>query len=102
MPSFRRTITTTTGFSDAISYRCYRVRDPEQSHSLYGYVERGTELDESLLRALRGKPFAFVTVRLRYPGNNPRDTSARQIVVDEILEEGWVPRGGSTLTLEES
>ena len=79
-------------YSDFVQWRCYQLRDPDEKHRLYGYVERNGDIDKMLQRAMLRSQFAFVVVKLRYPANNPEDKRGTQVEIVELVEEGWVLR----------
>jgi putative membrane-bound dehydrogenase-like protein len=79
-------------YANSLEYRCYQIRDPEEKHRLWGYVERNGEIDRKLQRAMLRSPYAFLVVKLRYPSNNPKDEKGAQVEIVELVEEGWVLR----------
>ena len=74
------------GFADDRAWRCYKLDAPDGEHLLYGYVERGSELDGKLT-PVGGETARSLTLRLRYPKDAP---APDQVIIDSILANGWV------------
>jgi hypothetical protein len=72
-------------FSDEARWRSFRLESPDGEHVLYGYVERGSELDAKLPD--RGaSDGARLLIDVRFPG----DPSARnQVVIARLVNPRW-------------
>ena len=73
-------------FSDEVKWKSFRIESPDGLESMYGYADAASEL------AARLKPpsdtgVMMVVLRLRFPESA---TSGEQVLIDEILAEGWV------------
>jgi hypothetical protein len=79
-------------FSDDRKWQSYFFESSDGEHSLYGYVERGSVLDNRL-RPLPDVKKTALTVTLSFPENA---TSRNQVLVGKLIAEGW------TLDTEES
>jgi hypothetical protein len=80
------------GFTDDLKWQSYLFESPDGEHAVYGYVERGSVLDNRLRPSpdVKKTPLA---VTLSFPENA---TSRNQVLVGKVLAEGW------TLETEES
>lgn len=74
------------GFSDENAWRSYRLVSPDGEHTLYGYVERNSLLDQRL-RPGEPKATVAVTIKIRFREN---EQAANQVVIDEMVSDGWV------------
>jgi hypothetical protein len=73
-------------FTDDVKWQCYRLESPDGENSVYGYAERGSELN-SRLRPPPDSKRMPVTLSLRFPDNaNSRD----QVLIGGIVSESWV------------
>ena len=75
-------------FSDEESWSVYRLSAMRAEEYLFGYVPKGSELDEKLIelsRANRGYPVALL-LKLRIPAGT---TSPRGVIIDQLLSERW-------------
>lgn len=74
-------------FSDESSYRCLRLAVRDSREHLFGYVERGSELERRILPLLRRRAWPVpMIVRLRFvPGSAAR----RSVVISELISERW-------------
>jgi hypothetical protein len=79
-------------FSDDLKWQSYLFESPDGEHSVYGYVERASELDNRLRPSPDVKKTPLV-VTLSFPENA---TSRNQVLVGKVVAEGW------TLETEES
>lgn len=79
-------------FADDHKWQSYRFESPDGGHAVYGYVERGSVLDNRLRPSPDEKKTAL-TVMLSFPANT---TSRNQVLVGKLVAEGW------TLETEES
>ena len=72
-------------FADESRWSSYRLESPDGERALFGYVPRAGALDARLksLEGIKNRPFV---VKLRYPDEAPSDN---QVLVEEIVEEGW-------------
>lgn len=73
-------------FSDESKWRSYRLVSPDGEHTLYGYAERNSLLDQRLRPADQTASVA-VTLRIRFPGEGD---SRNQVLIDEYVADGWV------------
>ena len=73
-------------FADDSKWRAYRLASPDGAHTLYGYVERDSLLDERL-RPFEKSASAAVTLTIRFP-SIPGPTN--QVVIHDLISDGWV------------
>jgi hypothetical protein len=74
------------GFTDDSKWRAYRLSSPDGEHTLYGYIERNSLLDERLRPPEKSASVA-VTLKIRFPkGENNRN----QVVIQDMVSDGWV------------
>lgn len=73
-------------FSDDQRWQSYRLESPDHEHSIYGYVEKGSTLDQQL------RPNADVkSLPLMLALKFPEDATANdQVEIDRFVTEGWV------------
>lgn len=74
------------GFSDDAKWQSYQLAAPGQDKSIYGYVERGSNLDQRLHLPSDVKQ-SELTLRLRFPENA---RSVNQVLIDGLVSENWV------------
>jgi hypothetical protein len=74
------------GFADDLKWQSYLLVSPDGEHSVYGYVERGSVLDNRLRPSPDVKK-SPLTVTLSFPENA---TSRNQVIVGNIVAEGWM------------
>ncbi|MEP4077121.1 hypothetical protein [Haloferula sp.] len=73
-------------FKDESRWSSYRLESLDGVNSLYAYVPRAGELD-ARLKSFEGIKSRQFIVKLRYPEDAPSDG---QVLVDEIVAEGWL------------
>jgi hypothetical protein len=73
-------------FADDSKWRAYRLASPDGAHTLYGYVERGSLLDERLRPSEKSVSVA-VTLTVRFP-DVPETTN--QVVIHDLISDGWL------------
>ena len=73
-------------FADDGKWRSYRLESQDGDHGLYGYVERGSVLDERLLLDADAKQ-ARVILKLRFPEGS---AGTEQVRIEELVNDGWV------------
>lgn len=73
-------------FSDESKWASYRLSDPDDVETLYGYAPSLGEIDLRLKPNPGEKDLRF-TLRVRYPEDPIADN---QLIIDEILAKGWV------------
>jgi len=74
------------GFADDSKWRAYRLSSPDGAHTLFGYIERNSLLDERL-RPPEKSVSAAVTLKILFPeGKDQRN----QVVIHDMIADGWV------------
>lgn len=74
------------GFADDSKWRAYRLLSPDGAHTLFGYIERNSLLDERL-RPPEKSVSAAVTLKILFPeGKDQRN----QVVIHDMISDGWV------------
>lgn len=73
-------------FADDSIWRSYRLISPDGEHTLYGYVERNSLLDQ---RLRPGEQSAYVAVTLKVLFPEIGDTRD-QVLIDNYVSDGWV------------
>lgn len=79
------------GFSDESKWQSYRLESPDREHGIYGYVERGSELDTQL-RLNVDENDIMLTLALKFPLDSQ---SSSQVEIGRLVCEGWVEEGES-------
>lgn len=74
------------GFSDEDMWVSYRLESPEHEHSIYGYVQKGSPLEQRIQPSPDVKSTAL-TLSLKFPEVT---TSNDQVVIEALVTEGWV------------
>lgn len=74
-------------FPDSSTHACYRLTAHQDTHRLYGYVERGSPVHAQLATRMRVNPRIMPTLRLKFPEGS---TSADQVEIAEIVADGWL------------
>ena len=76
-------------YADSGKWRAYRLTTPAGVETLFGYAEKGGEVDRQLMKVLdeqRGRPAAFI-LRLELPEGL---ASPRGVTIRKILGSGWI------------
>ena len=69
-------------------YRCLYLRNPEDTEAVYGYIERGSRVDDQLSRVIEsGQSIRFLTLKIQYP---KKLGGKNQVIIDEIVTSGWL------------
>ncbi|MEM7146649.1 MAG: hypothetical protein AAF591_16050 [Verrucomicrobiota bacterium] len=75
------------GYADPEKWACYRLTDPEQGDGIYGYVEKGSEIDRTLDELVAAKGSAWPVLKVKWPEER---RSGQQVEIVELLSERWV------------
>lgn len=74
------------GFTDELKWKSFGLLSPDGDHQLFGYVERGSELDRKI--QLQDTPEGRdLLLDVKYP---PGSTSKNQVIIDKVVAEGWL------------
>lgn len=73
-------------FSDESKWHSYRLLSPDGEHSLYGYVEKGSDLDRKISPTEDAK-IVTLMLSLKFPAGA---TSNSQVEIERFVVEGWV------------
>jgi hypothetical protein len=73
-------------FADEDQWRSFSLRSPDGEHTLYGYTERGSLVEEKLLAGETGEEWSAL-LELRFPEG---DSKSDQVIIETMLMEGWV------------
>jgi hypothetical protein len=79
-------------FTDDLKWQSYLFESPDGERAVYGYVERGSVLDNRL-RPSPDVEKTPLTVTLSFPENA---TSRNQVLVGKVLAEGWTLETGES------
>jgi hypothetical protein len=74
------------GFGDEVKWRSYLIVSPDGEHTLYGYAERNSLIDQRLRPDEQNISFS-VTLKIRFPEDGD---SRNQTVIEEFVSDGWV------------
>jgi hypothetical protein len=74
------------GFSDDFKWQSYRLESPGKENGIYGYVERGSELDKRI-RPNADEKEVMLTLSLKFP-LDPKSSS--QVAIEKFICSGWV------------
>lgn len=73
-------------YVDDVKWRSYRIESPDGAHSLYGYVERGSEVDRQINIDADTKNLSLM-LSLKFP---PDSNGKDQVEIVSLIAEGWV------------
>ena len=73
-------------FSDEKKWSCYEIASPDESHFIYGYVERGSDLD-IMLKPNRKNVFVGVTLKISFAEGSQNE---KQVLIHDRLADGWI------------
>ncbi len=76
-------------FADESKWRSYRLISPDGDTSLYGYVERGSVLEQRIHPDGETKSLALM-LSLKFPEGA---TTHSQVVIERLVADGWVEEG---------
>jgi hypothetical protein len=77
------------GFSDDKQWQSYRLESLGGEHMIYGYVKRGSTM-ESKIQVAPDVERAPMILKIRFPADAA--ASSNQVLIDEIIGDGWVER----------
>ncbi len=75
-------------FSDDLKWQSYRLESTDGEHSIYGYVEKGSELAKQIHLDKDAKQIPMI-LSLKFPEGG---TSNGQVVIDKFIADGWVEK----------
>ena len=75
------------GFSDDKQWQSFRLESQDGEHMIFGYVQRGSAV-EAKLRISPDATSTPMILKIRFPAGVA--ASNNQVVVDEVLANGWV------------
>jgi hypothetical protein len=73
-------------FADETKWQSYRLESPDQEHSIYGYVEKGSLLDQKI-RPNADQKKTMLMLTLKFPSGA---VDGRQVEIESLVTEGWV------------
>jgi hypothetical protein len=73
-------------FSDEKKWSCYEIASPDESHFIYGYVERGSDLD-IMLKPIHEKVFVGVTLKISFAEGSQ---NGKQVLIHDRVADGWI------------
>lgn len=69
-------------------HRCLYLRNPKDTESVYGYIKKGSPVDDKLSKIIEsGKSINFIIVNLQYPDESG---GKNQVIINEIIASGWL------------
>ena len=77
------------GFADESKWRSYRLISPDGEISIYGYVEKGSVLEQQIHLDADTQSLALM-LSLKFPAGA---TSSNQVEIERFVAEGWVEEG---------
>lgn len=75
------------GFTDDRKWQSYRLESPDGEHLIFGYVERGSDVERKFL-INPDIESARMIVKISFPAGVA--ASNNQVVVNEVVASGWV------------
>ncbi len=73
-------------FRDDLKWQSYQLESPDKQHAVYGYVEKGSVLDEQLRLDPETKSKAIM-LSLGFPEGT---ASPNQVVIERLVADGWI------------
>ncbi|MES2920202.1 MAG: hypothetical protein V4819_01555 [Verrucomicrobiota bacterium] len=77
------------GFADESKWQSYRLLSSDGEISIYGYVEKGSMLNQSI-RLDGGTTTRALMLSLKFPAGA---TSGSQVEIERLVADGWVEEG---------
>lgn len=69
-------------------HRCLYLRNPKDTESVYGYIKKGSTVDDKLSEIIEsGKSINFIIVNLQYPDG---PGGKNQVIINDIIASGWL------------
>lgn len=81
------------GFSNEESWNCYRITTPDLEGPIYGYVEKGTPVDDEMKEAFGGNPGQARRLILALDIRKG-DMKNKQVRIAGVVSKGWVLADG--------
>lgn len=78
-------------FADETQWQSYRLESPDRSHSIYGYVAKGSMLEQQVRPGEDSKNVTLM-LSLKFPAGA---TSDSQVEIERFVTEGWVEKEDS-------
>jgi hypothetical protein len=75
-------------FSDDLKWQSYRLESPNGEHSVYAYVEKGSDLARQIQLDRDAKQVPMI-LRLKFPEGA---ASNGQVEIDQFITNGWVEK----------
>ena len=75
-------------FADETQWQSFRLESPDQKHSIYGYVPRGSMLEQQISPDADTKNVPLM-LALKFP---PGATSDSQVEIERFVTDGWVEK----------
>jgi hypothetical protein len=76
-------------FADDKKWRSFRLESLKGDQSMYGYVEKDSEVDRKIRISPESKQAALI-LKVRFPEGAKEDSN--QVLIDEVVNEGWVEK----------
>ena len=73
-------------YSDDKKWKSYSLESPDREHVIFGYVEKGSEVDRMIHLDPEAKTLSLM-LSLKF---NPNCTSKNQVEIERLVTEGWV------------
>lgn len=74
------------GFADDVKWQSYRLESPDREHAVFGYVEKGSVLNQRIRPDAETKSVALM-LSLKFPEGT---ASNNQVLIERFVAEGWV------------
>ncbi len=78
-------------FADETQWQSYRLESPDRRHSIYGYVVKGSMLEQQV-RPGEDSKNATLMLSLKFPAGA---TSGSQVEIERFVTDGWVEKEDS-------
>jgi hypothetical protein len=75
-------------FTDDLKWQSYRLDSPDGTHTIYGYVEKGSDLARSLHLDPDTRMSSMI-LTLKFP---PNSDSRDQVEIVQVVTDGWVEK----------
>lgn len=73
-------------FKDDLKWQSYRLESPDHESAVYGYVEKGSQLDKQIRPASDVKSVLLI-LSLKFPEGR---LSSNQVLIERRVADGWV------------
>lgn len=83
----RRTAYYNFDFPSEDTHRCFQIYDEARDNVIYGYIQRGSEVDKKMEEIMLNAMDVHAILRVAYPEIS---TANNQVNITEVVAKGWI------------